>query len=104
MCDSSRLLFVSSTRSSLGCRHRHRRHPLRVHRLIRRMRLVKEEAEDDGVEVEMEIKNLKLFMENQSIIEENERLRKRAFLLHKENQVLLSQIQSFSNQKPQPPI
>ena len=70
--------------------------------VFRRMRFKKEEANTAGVKVEMEIKNLKLYMENQSIIEENERLRKKAFLLHKENQVLLSQLQNFSKQKPLP--
>ncbi|CAK9318999.1 unnamed protein product [Citrullus colocynthis] len=90
MCHSSRFIL---TPSYLACRHRRR--PIRVYRLLRRMRFAKEE-----VEKEMEIKNLKLYMENQSIIEENERLRKKAFLLHKENQVLLSQLQNFSNHKP----
>ncbi|XP_023527865.1 protein LITTLE ZIPPER 1-like isoform X2 [Cucurbita pepo subsp. pepo] len=97
MCDSSRL---NLTRSFLDSRHRRR--PIRVYRLLRRMRFKKEEANTAGVKVEMEIKNLKLYMENQSIIEENERLRKKAFLLHKENQVLLSQLQNFSKQKPLP--
>ncbi|GLT51904.1 hypothetical protein SLA2020_252780 [Shorea laevis] len=46
----------------------------------------------DGV-AKMEIKNLKLYMENQSIIEENERLRRKALLLHQENQSLLVQLQ-----------
>lgn len=104
MCDSSRLMLVPFTRSSLRCRPRHRR-PIRVHRLLRRMRFAKEEENTAGVKVEsMEMKNLELYMENQNIIEENERLRKKAFLLHKENQVLLSQLQNFSNQKSLPPI
>lgn len=34
MCDSSRLMLVPFTRSSLRCRPRHRR-PIRVHRLLR---------------------------------------------------------------------
>ncbi|MBA0717683.1 hypothetical protein Golax_005477 [Gossypium laxum] len=42
---------------------------------------------------EMEMKNLKLFMENQSIIKENERLRNKALLLHQENLTLLAQLQ-----------
>ncbi|CAK8542236.1 unnamed protein product [Lathyrus sativus] len=45
------------------------------------------------VKEEMKMKNLKLYMENQSIIEENEKLRKQAMLLHKENQDLMSQLQ-----------
>ncbi|MBA0805138.1 hypothetical protein Gohar_004679, partial [Gossypium harknessii] len=39
---------------------------------------------------EMEMKNLKLFMENQSIIKENEKLRNKALLLHQENLTLLA--------------
>ncbi|OAY62394.1 hypothetical protein MANES_01G264900v8 [Manihot esculenta] len=42
----------------------------------------------------MEIKNLKLYMKNKSIIEENEKLRKKALLLHQENQALLFQLQN----------
>ncbi|WVZ08750.1 hypothetical protein V8G54_022096 [Vigna mungo] len=45
------------------------------------------------VKAEIQMKNLKLYMENQTIIEENEKLRKQAMLLHKENQALLSQLQ-----------
>ena len=45
------------------------------------------------VKAEIKMKNLKLLMANQSIIEENEKLRKKAMLLHKENQALLSQLQ-----------
>lgn len=41
----------------------------------------------------MEIKNLKLYMENKSIIEENNKLRRKALLLVQENQALLSQLQ-----------
>lgn len=46
------------------------------------------------VKVEMEIKNLKLYMENKSIMEENKKLRMKAFLLLQENQALLSQLQT----------
>ncbi|RDX87258.1 Protein LITTLE ZIPPER 2, partial [Mucuna pruriens] len=45
------------------------------------------------LKTEIKMRNLKLYMENQSIIEENEKLRKQALLLHKENQTLLSQLQ-----------
>ncbi|KAG6597188.1 Protein LITTLE ZIPPER 2 [Cucurbita argyrosperma subsp. argyrosperma] len=96
MCDSSRFMLLSFTRSSLRCRHQRR--PIRLNRLFRRMRFAKDRT---GVKEEMEIENLKLYMENQSIIEENERLRKKAFLLHKENQVLLSQLQILSKRKSQ---
>lgn len=40
----------------------------------------------------MELKNLKLFLENQSIIEENEELRKKAILLEQENLSLLAEL------------
>lgn len=61
-------------------------------------KMAAEDKEDDmdvgrHLKVEMEIKNLKLFMENQSIMEENKKLRKRASILHQENQALLSQLQ-----------
>ncbi|KAI7733439.1 hypothetical protein M8C21_006466, partial [Ambrosia artemisiifolia] len=45
----------------------------------------------------MTMKNLKLYIENQGIIEENERLRRKAFVLHQENQLLLSQLQNVNN-------
>lgn len=39
---------------------------------------------------EMELKNWKLYMENMSIMKENERLRNKATMLHQENLALLS--------------
>ncbi|KAG8382344.1 hypothetical protein BUALT_Bualt05G0067600 [Buddleja alternifolia] len=45
-----------------------------------------------GKDVEL-IKNLKLYMENISILEENEKLRKKASLLHQENLALMSEFQ-----------
>ncbi|KAJ0444269.1 putative protein LITTLE ZIPPER [Helianthus annuus] len=44
----------------------------------------------------MAMKNLKLYMQNQCIIEENEKLRRKAFVLHQENQVLFSQLQNVN--------
>ncbi|CAN1186142.1 hypothetical protein LINPERHAP2_LOCUS37977 [Linum perenne] len=41
----------------------------------------------------MELKNLKLFMENRTIYEANEKLRERACLLHLENLALLRELQ-----------
>ncbi|KAK4379373.1 hypothetical protein RND71_001235 [Anisodus tanguticus] len=40
----------------------------------------------------VKMKNLKLYKENKTIAEENERLRKKALLLHQENKALFSQI------------
>ena len=41
----------------------------------------------------MELKNLKLYLENQSILEENEKLRKKASLLYQENLALMSEFE-----------
>ncbi|KAK9020878.1 hypothetical protein V6N11_010890 [Hibiscus sabdariffa] len=49
--------------------------------------------EENYVEKDMELMNLKLYLENQSIMEENEKLRKKASLLHQENLVLMSEYQ-----------
>ncbi|KAG2324668.1 hypothetical protein Bca4012_039208 [Brassica carinata] len=55
----------------------------RVLSLTRRRRILREEKE-------MEMRNIKLFLENQSIIRENEALKKKALLLHQENNALFS--------------
>ncbi|KAG1359167.1 putative protein LITTLE ZIPPER 1 [Cocos nucifera] len=44
------------------------------------------------MEATMELVNLKLYLENRCIMEENERLRKKALLLRQENQALLSHL------------
>ncbi|KDO85862.1 hypothetical protein CISIN_1g047307mg, partial [Citrus sinensis] len=64
-----------------------RRHNFRVRRLNRGRRLSSALNET----MELKRKNLKLYMENQSLIKENEKLRNKALLLHQENQALLSQ-------------
>ncbi|KAJ0254909.1 Protein LITTLE ZIPPER 2 [Hirschfeldia incana] len=56
---------------------------LRVLNVTRRRRILKAEKE-------MEMRNMKLFLENQSIIRENEALKKKAFLLHQENNALFA--------------
>ncbi|RID54595.1 hypothetical protein BRARA_G01902 [Brassica rapa] len=56
---------------------------LRVLNLTRRRRILREKKE-------MELRNMKLFLKNQSIIRENEALKKRALDLHEENNVLFS--------------
>ncbi|WZY82411.1 hypothetical protein YC2023_028795 [Brassica napus] len=45
-------------------------------------------------EKEMEMNNIKLYMENQHIIQENEKLKKKALLLHQENKALFSLLQT----------
>ncbi|KAF3972804.1 hypothetical protein ACB098_06G195000 [Castanea mollissima] len=77
-----------------------KRRNLRVRRLNRR-RVLKEEAKKNKRvrAVKMEMKNLKLFRVNRSIIEENEKLRQKALLLHQENQALLFQLQTKISQQ-----
>ncbi|XP_018440277.1 protein LITTLE ZIPPER 1 [Raphanus sativus] len=60
---------------------------VRIPRLSRRRRMWREEKE-------MEMENIRLYMENQHIIQENEKLRKKALLLHQENKALFSQLQT----------
>ncbi|KAG8477375.1 hypothetical protein CXB51_031008 [Gossypium anomalum] len=81
--------------SSSCCRKRQSklRHNVRVPRLNRLRRLRAKKMGAVGIKTDMEIKNLKLYMENQIIIQENEKLRKKALLLHQENQTLLAQLQ-----------
>ncbi|KAH7692472.1 PsbQ-like domain-containing protein [Dioscorea alata] len=47
---------------------------------------------------EMELENLKLYLENKCIMEENKRLRERALFLRRENRALLSHISSSSRE------
>ncbi|XP_062090534.1 protein LITTLE ZIPPER 2-like [Humulus lupulus] len=94
MCMNSSELITGTAITSIYASFRLRRSSskrfnLRVHGLNRRRK-----SDMVGVKVEMEIKNLKLYMENQTIMEENQKLRKKALLLHQENQALLSQIQN----------
>ncbi|KAK5783430.1 protein LITTLE ZIPPER 3 [Gossypium arboreum] len=81
--------------SSSCCRKRQSklRHNVLVPRLNRLRRLRGKKMGAVGIKTDMEIKNLKLYMENQIIIQENEKLRKKALLLHQENQTLLAQLQ-----------
>ncbi|KAF8088267.1 hypothetical protein N665_0546s0002 [Sinapis alba] len=60
---------------------------VRIPRLSRRRKMWREEKE-------MEMNNLRLYMENQHMIQENEKLRKKALLLHQENKVLFSLLQT----------
>ncbi|MCL7022375.1 hypothetical protein MKW94_015234 [Papaver nudicaule] len=65
----------------------------RVRRTLstRRRRLeIREMRIDEGRDIEL--KNLKLYLENKSIIEENQKLKEKALLLHQENKFLMSQL------------
>lgn len=44
---------------------------------------------------EMEVKNMKLYMMNKIIVEENEKLRRKAMVLLQENKILQAQIQKL---------
>ncbi|XP_027337407.1 protein LITTLE ZIPPER 1-like [Abrus precatorius] len=70
--------------------HKRRRAQLQEARRRKRMIVLK---------TDIEMRNLKLYMENKTIIEENEKLRKQALLLHKENQTLISQLQKKLSQE-----
>ncbi|KAK8603669.1 hypothetical protein V6N13_096143 [Hibiscus sabdariffa] len=74
--------FASSKR-----RHRSKQSRVQIYKLSRK------KWEENYVEKDMELMNLKLYLENQSIMEENEKLRKKASLLHQENLVLMSEYQ-----------
>ncbi|KAK3012170.1 hypothetical protein RJ639_010469 [Escallonia herrerae] len=69
---------------------RSRRCRVRIHRLNRSKR---NEPEERGKDMEMELRNLKLYVENIGILEANEKLRKKASLLHQENLALLSEFE-----------
>lgn len=62
------------------------------------MRASLNKRREEKIGKDMELKNLKLYMENINIYEENEKLRKQAFLLHQENLALVSQFQKRSLQ------
>ncbi|KAH7549534.1 hypothetical protein ACOSP7_025634 [Xanthoceras sorbifolium] len=82
-----------SVSSSKKRKCRSKQSKLQIYRLTRiRGGETKEEKRD------MELKNLKLYMENQSIIKENEKLRKKANLLHQENLALMSEFQAKFSQ------
>lgn len=65
------------------------------------MKEAKEKKRLSMAQAEMEMKNLKLYLENRSIIEENKKLRRQAALLQQENQTLLIQLQRKLSQEKQ---
>ncbi|XP_044494379.1 protein LITTLE ZIPPER 2 [Mangifera indica] len=101
-------LMTTTTSTLLASRYGRplKRCNLRVRRLNRRRRrraskLDAKRKEKMGVRAEMELMNLKLYRENQIIIKQNEKLKKKALLLRQENQALLSQLQTkFASQPP----
>ncbi|XP_057510363.1 protein LITTLE ZIPPER 1-like isoform X2 [Actinidia eriantha] len=78
------------TRTVICCtrKQRSKRSKIRVQRLNRTKRECEEKVGKD-----MELKNLELYKENITIMEENEKLRKKASLLHQENLALMTEFQ-----------
>ena len=56
---------------------------------------VKEITRAGKLKREMQVKNMKLYVMNKIIVEENERLRRKAMTLLQENKILLAQFQKF---------
>ncbi|GMH09492.1 hypothetical protein Nepgr_011333 [Nepenthes gracilis] len=52
---------------------------------------------------DMELENLRLYLENRNIHEENKKLRKKAILLHRENKALLREFVKKFSQLGHPP-
>ncbi|KAL3818151.1 hypothetical protein ACJIZ3_004056 [Penstemon smallii] len=66
---------------------------------IRVLRLSRRNRREEETDKDMWLKNLKLYMENITILEENEKLRKKATLLQQENLTLMSLFQKLILQK-----
>ncbi|XP_060211086.1 protein LITTLE ZIPPER 1-like [Lycium barbarum] len=91
MCISNSTEWSSAARPlyfSMQKKQRAKISRVQVHRLARRKRSEGKETKKD-----IEMRNLELYMENMSILEENEKLRKKASLLHQENIALMSEFQ-----------
>ncbi|KAK1374766.1 Protein LITTLE ZIPPER like [Heracleum sosnowskyi] len=88
-------MCISATKSTssetINISRQNRRKSLRnkvqIHGLNRR------KGSEEKMGTEIEVQNLKLYMENISILEENEKLMKKASLLHQENLYLISEFQ-----------
>ncbi|OIT36027.1 PREDICTED: protein LITTLE ZIPPER 1-like [Nicotiana attenuata] len=82
--NASRILYIS------GQKQKPKRSRIQVHR--------RKKSEEKAAWKDMELRNLKLYMENMSILEENEKLKKKANLLHQENLALMSEFQKKFSQ------
>ncbi|KAM3266930.1 hypothetical protein P3L10_003925 [Capsicum annuum] len=89
MCVNSTKWSASHINYISGKKKKSKRSKVQVHRLAWRKKYEEKAAKGKN----MELKNLKLYMENMSILEENEKLRNKANLLHQENLVLMSEFQ-----------
>ncbi|XP_030467668.1 protein LITTLE ZIPPER 2-like isoform X2 [Syzygium oleosum] len=86
MCSNNEEMMPSHSFHSFDKRRQPRRSKIQVHRLARR-------RGEQNVEKDMELQNWKLYFVNRTIIEENEKLRKKANLLHQENLALMLEFQ-----------
>ncbi|KAK4365270.1 hypothetical protein RND71_016628 [Anisodus tanguticus] len=92
MCISNSTEWSSSSRPlyfSMQKKQRPKISRVQGHRLARKKRSEGKEA----TKKDIEMRNLELYMENMSILEENEKLRKKASLLYQENIALMSEFQ-----------
>ncbi|CAI9784493.1 unnamed protein product [Fraxinus pennsylvanica] len=80
--------WIPSQNLQVSSQKRPKRSGVRIHNLARR------KQRKEKIDKDMKLQNLKLYMENISIIEENEKLRKKATLLHQENLALMSEFQN----------
>ncbi|KAJ0770126.1 putative protein LITTLE ZIPPER [Helianthus annuus] len=83
MAPSSLLLHSQKAKSKLQMRVK-----VRIRRLKRVNKFIEEPTKH-----EMEMRNLKLYMENMRILKENERLKNKAKMLHQENLDLLLELE-----------
>ncbi|KAF8027444.1 hypothetical protein BT93_E0371 [Corymbia citriodora subsp. variegata] len=98
MCSNNEEMTPSHSLHFFDKRRRPRRSRIQVHRFARR-------RGEQNVEKDMELQNWKLYFENRTIIEENEKLRKKANLLHQENLALLLEFQKkFPHLRRNPPV
>ncbi|KAJ8632264.1 hypothetical protein MRB53_025600 [Persea americana] len=93
MCLGAPAWDSSASSYSSVCRRRIKISKVRV-RLPARRSCSWDESMGRGME--MELQNLKLYLENRCIIEENERLRRKALVLDQENKALLSELKKKS--------
>ncbi|XP_076960406.1 protein LITTLE ZIPPER 1-like [Bidens hawaiensis] len=82
---------------ALSCLHFHNQKPkpkLQIHVKLRIQRLKRvNKFIEEKTKYEMEIRNLKLYMENMRILKENEGLKNKAKMLHQENLDLLLELE-----------
>uniref|UniRef100_A0A0A0KKF8 Uncharacterized protein n=1 Tax=Cucumis sativus TaxID=3659 RepID=A0A0A0KKF8_CUCSA len=86
MCVSATQSVLFHTIQSSKNRRSSKRSNFQVLRLTRRRC-------EEKLGKDIELKNLQLYLENQTIIEENEKLREKANILHQENLALLTEFQ-----------